>query len=98
MIYVEVHYFVKKGQRDAFYQAVKEAGIIACSSSEQGNRKYDYYFSPVDPDEICLLEVWDTIEDQKAHGQTENMKKLQALKAEYVERAVLNFYEAKAMD
>lgn len=42
--FVEVHYHVKPGMRQAFYDAVTASGIAAASRAEAGNEKYDYYF------------------------------------------------------
>ena len=39
--FVEVHYRIKDGKRDAFYRALQESGIPAASRAESGNEKYE---------------------------------------------------------
>ena len=55
--FVEVHYFVKDGKRDEFYSAVLESGIAEASRAEEGNEKYDYYFSPNNENEVLLIRI-----------------------------------------
>lgn len=85
MLTWNVTYHCKHGQRDAFYQAITDLGVRKNSNSEDGNVKYDYYFSAQDPDELLLVETWTEPALQQAHCQTERFDKLQALKNEYVE-------------
>lgn len=91
--FVEVHYFLKPGMRDKFYKAVLEQGIAAASRAEEGNEKYEYYFSPDNEDELLLLEIWKSEEAVHLHGQTEHFARLGELKKEYVTETVIHRYE-----
>ena len=91
--FVEVHYYVKPGMRQAFYDAVTESGIAAASRAEEGNEKYDYYFSPDNEDELLLLEIWRDAEAVRLHGETAHFKALGALKQAYVTETVIRRYE-----
>ena len=82
--FVEVHYYVKDGMRDDFYTAVMESGIAAASRAEDGNEKYDYYFSPDNDNELLLIELWTSAEAVWDHAQTPHFKKLGELKQMYV--------------
>ncbi|MBR6418715.1 MAG: antibiotic biosynthesis monooxygenase [Oscillospiraceae bacterium] len=91
--FVEVHYYVKPGMRQAFYDAVTASGIAAASRAEAGNEKYDYYFSPDNENELLLLEIWRDAEAVRLHGETAHFKALGALKQEYVTETVIRRYE-----
>ena len=91
--FVEVHYFVKPGMRQAFYDAVTESGIAAASRAEAGNEKYDYYLSPDNENELLLLEIWRDAEAVRLHGETAHFKALGALKQAYVTETVIRRYE-----
>ena len=68
--FVEVHYRIKDGKRDAFYRALQESGIPAASRTESGNEKYEYYFNPENENELLLLEIWTSPEAAEQHMQT----------------------------
>ncbi|MBR4555297.1 MAG: antibiotic biosynthesis monooxygenase [Ruminococcus sp.] len=91
--FIEVHYYLKPGMRQAFYDAVISSGIADASRAEEGNEKYDYYFSPENENEILLLEIWRDAEAVRLHGETSHFKALGALKAEYVTDTVITRYE-----
>lgn len=89
---LEVHYYVKPGQRQAFYDALLKSGIPAASRAEEGNEQYAYYFSPDNAGELLLLEVWRDAQAVARHGETPHFKALGALKAAYVEDTVIRRY------
>ena len=67
MLTWNVTYHCKKGQREAFYQALCELGIRASSLAEAGNCRYDYYFAAEAPDDLLLVESWTSPALQQAH-------------------------------
>lgn len=83
MLTWNVTYHCRPGQRDAFYQALCALGVRANSQAEAGNRRYDYYFAAEAPDDLLLVETWESPALQQAHCQTETFARLQALKAQY---------------
>ena len=72
------------GQRDAFLQEVAAAGILAKVQQEDGFERYDYYLSAADPDELLIVEEWDSEAQQQAHVNTDHMAQLRAIKEKYV--------------
>lgn len=88
-LFVEVRYHLKKGQRGIFLQKIQEEGIPEASRNEPGNVRYEYLYSLSDPDELVLLEVWDTAQDQKKHTQLPHYQVLAGLKEQYVEQTEL---------
>lgn len=91
--FVEVHYYVKDGMRDEFYKAIMENGIAAASRAEEGNEKYDYYFSPDNDNELLLIELWTSAEAVWEHGQTPQFKELGELKQKYVTDTTIMRYD-----
>ena len=81
MLIWNVTYHCKPGKREAFYAALCKLGTRTTSASEAGNRRYDYYFSAEFPDDLLLVETWESPELQQLHCQTETFAKLQELKA-----------------
>lgn len=81
---IEVHYKVKEGLRDEFLQKVKEAGIAEETRKESGNGRYEFLYPASVSDQLVLLEIWDTAEDQEKHTKTAHYKKLFELKEQYV--------------
>ena len=93
MLTWNVTYHCKPGRRDDFYQALCNLGVRASSLSEEGNRKYDYFFAAEAPDDLLLVESWTTPELQQAHCQTEIFAKLQALKAQFCENVEIDKFD-----
>ena len=93
MLTWNVTYHCKKGQREAFYRAVCDLGVRANSRTEEGNRRYDYYFAAEAPDDLLLVETWTEPALQQAHCATEIFARLQALKAEYCESVEIEKFD-----
>ena len=85
MLTWNVTYHCRSGKRTAFYQALCELGVRANSLTEDGNRRYDYYFAAEDPDALLLVESCTDPAHQKAHCETEIFAGLQDLKAQFCE-------------
>ena len=83
MLTWNVTYRCKPGQREAFYQALRDLGVRENSRAEEGNRRYDYYFAAEAADDLLLVETWTSPALQQAHCQTETFARLQALKAQF---------------
>ena len=70
MLTWNVIYHCKPGKREDFYAALCKLGTRTTSVSEAGNRRYDYYFSAEFPDDLLLVETWESPELQQLHCQT----------------------------
>ncbi len=81
---LSVTYTIKSGKRDAFLQEITKSGILENIRQEKGCLKYEYLCSSAKPDEILLLEEWETEEDQIAHLKQPHMEQFQILKSRYV--------------
>ena len=94
-ILITVRYTAKGGMRKEFYREIMESGVVDVFRREEGCLKYDYYFPADSEDDLCLFEMWSSLEAQRAHSQTEDFKKLGQLKEKYILRTELKFYRAE---
>ena len=58
------------GKREAFVERAKAEGIVDEIRKGNGCIRYDYYYSEKDPNEILLIEEWES----KEHQQTAKEK------------------------
>lgn len=92
-IYVVFKCFPEK--REAFVKKLNDEGIVSAIRAEDGCKKYDYYFSEKDSDEILLIEAWETKNHQQIHLTQSHMDKLRAIKEDYVISTKLGEFEVK---
>ena len=52
MLVINVIFKIKNGSREDFLKIVREEGIDVASRNEEGNYKYDFFFSMEDPEDI----------------------------------------------
>jgi quinol monooxygenase YgiN len=81
------------GKREAFDQRVKQEGIVDAVRAENGCIRYDYYYSEKDPNELLLVEAWESKEHQQIHLDQPHMVQLRALKDDYIETTTLKEYQ-----
>ncbi|MBQ7338719.1 MAG: antibiotic biosynthesis monooxygenase [Clostridia bacterium] len=72
------------GKREEFIRRVKEEGIVDAIRAEDGCIRYDYYYSEKDPNEILLIEAWETKQHQQIHIEQPHMAKLREIKGDYI--------------
>ena len=82
-------------KREAFVEKMKETGILEAVRAEDGCYRYDYYFSQKDPNELLLIEQWESREHQKIHIKQPHMVQLRTFKNDYITDTVLGEIELK---
>ena len=92
-IYVKFDCFPQK--REAFIQKVKDTGILEAIRAEDGCVRYDYYLSEKDPNELLLIEQWETKAHQQIHIGQPHMAKLREFKGDFIFNTVLGELELK---
>ena len=83
------------GKREAFVEAVRQEGILSAVRGEDGCRRYDYYFSEADPNELLLIEEWDSRHHQEVHIKQPHMARLREMKGDYILTTTLGEFELK---
>ena len=82
-------------KRAAFIQRVKDTGVLEAIRGEDGCIRYDYYLSEKDPNELLLIEQWESKEKQQIHIGQSHMDLLRSFKGEYITDTVLGEIELK---
>lgn len=77
------------GKREDFTKALNEKGYTEAIRNEEGCIRYDFYFSEKDPNELLLIEGWESKAHQEAHIKTPHMAEVLKMNADYVESAEL---------
>ena len=83
------------GKREGFIEKMKETGVLEAIRAEDGCLKYDYYLSEKDPDELLLIEQWETKQHQQVHIGQPHMDRMRTFKDEYIQSTTLGEYEYK---
>ncbi len=90
-IYVKFDCLPQK--REAFLQKMKDTGVLASIRAEDGCMKYDYYLSAENPDEILLVEQWESKQHQQIHMTQPHMAHLREFQDDFIAKAVLGEIE-----
>ena len=90
---LNVTYQVKPGQRQTFLDELSTAGIQRAVQGEAGCLQYDYYLSAGTPDEVLLVEQWESREAQQVHLSQPHMDTMREIKGRYVDDVRMLCYE-----
>ena len=89
MYTIYVKFTCLPNKRAAFIQKVRETGVLDAIRYENGCVKYDYYLSEEDPNELLLLEQWESKPHQQTHIAQPHMVRLRELKPDYITETIL---------
>ena len=92
-IYVSFTCYPEK--REAFVERVRKEGILDAVLAEDGCYRYDYYFSEKDPNELLLIEAWESKDHQQVHIAQPHMAQLRTFNGDYIQSAKLGEFELK---
>lgn len=92
-IYVVFNCF--EGKREGFVEKVKAEGLVDAIRAEDGCRRYDFYFSEKDKNEILLIEEWESKEKQQIHIAQPHMETFREIKKSYIEKTTIGEFEIK---
>ena len=95
MYTIYVKYTCLPGKREAFIQTMKETGIVDAIRAEDGCVRYDYYLSEKNPDELLLIEQWQTKDHQQVHMTQPHMAQMRTFKDDFVASTTLGEIELK---
>lgn len=90
-IYVKFQCLPQK--REAFIETVKKTGVLDAIRNEDGCIRYDYYLSEKDPNELLLIEQWESKQHQQIHIEQPHMETLRSFKGEYITDTALGEVE-----
>lgn len=95
MYTIYVTFKCHSGKREAFVEKLQSEGIVKAVRAENGCIRYDYYYSEKDPDELLLIEAWESKEHQQIHISQPHMVRLREIKPDYVISSNLGEFELK---
>ncbi|MBR6633852.1 MAG: antibiotic biosynthesis monooxygenase [Clostridia bacterium] len=84
MFYYYVVQTAKDGCREKFVEELNASGVSDAIRAEDGCIKYDFYYSENNPNEILLVEIWETQKHQQVHLTQPHMDTLRAIKEKYI--------------
>ena len=83
------------GKREEYIQKLKDEGIVDAIRNEDGCIRYDYYYSEKDPDEILLIELWESKKHQEIHMEQPHMVRSFEFKSEFIISTELGEFDIK---
>ncbi len=89
MYYFYVVQTAKNGCREKFVSELNSSGIADMIRAEDGCIKYDFYFSEKNPNELLLIELWESREHQQVHLTQPHMDAYREIKAKYIESSAM---------
>ena len=93
MIVLNVTYKCKPDMRDEFLEMIMSEGIDDACRAEDGNIKYDYYYSTNDSDELLLVEKWRDADALAVHSKQPHFARLAELKKDFVNDTIIEKFE-----
>lgn len=82
-ITVNIYYNRKDGSARAFVKEMKESGIVDEIRREEGNEKYEYFFSDEDPETVLLIDRWRDQAALDVHHSLPLMDRIASLREKY---------------
>lgn len=82
-ITINIYYYGKNGNAKKFAQEMMMTGVVNSIRKEEGNLKYEYYFSMEDEETLLLIDSW---KDQNAidqHHASPMMEQIIKLREKY---------------
>lgn len=90
MFHLHVFYAAKDNAAlRQFYDEVIAAGIIEATHEEDGNIRYEYYFSAERDNEILIVEQWKDRASQEYHDTLPHLVRLGEIKEKYAIETVI---------
>ena len=95
MYSIYVKYVCHPGKREAFIEKAKSTGILDAIRGENGCIKYDYYLSEKDPNELLVIEQWESKTHQQVHIDQPHMVQMRSFKDDYIAATTIGEIELK---
>lgn len=83
MIVVNLYYTGKNGSAVKFVEEMISRGVVGKIKQEQGNLRYEYFFSQTDPETVLLIDAWENQTALDLHHSSPMMDKILDLREKY---------------
>ena len=82
-ITVNIYYSGKNGNAKKFAEEMVLTGIVSDIRAEEGNIKYEYYFSAEDEETVLLIDSWKDQHSLDVHHASPMMEQIAKLRDKY---------------
>lgn len=82
-IAVNIYYRGANGSARKFAEEMESSGTADAIRREEGNLKYEYFFSMADPETVLLIDCWEDQEALDIHHASPMMEKITKLREKY---------------
>ena len=82
-ITMNLYYTGVDGNARKFVEEMESSGTADSIRAEEGNLRYDYFFSAADPETVLLIDSWASQKAIDAHHATPMMETIAALREKY---------------
>lgn len=82
-ITINIYYKGKNGNAKKFAEEMISKGIVDRVKKEEGNERYEYFFSMNDKETVLLIDKWKNEEALDIHHKSEMMKEIAQLRSKY---------------
>ena len=80
---MNLYYTGVDGNARKFVEEMESSGTADAIRAEEGNLRYDYFFSAADPETVLLIDSWTSQDAIDAHHATPMMGTIAALREKY---------------
>lgn len=80
---VNLYYTGENGNARRFAEEMESSGVAQAIRDEEGNEKYEYFFSKSDPETVLLIDQWRDQAALDAHHATDMMNTITKLREKY---------------
>ena len=82
-ITMNLYYTGENGNARKFVEEMESSGTADEIRAEEGNLRYDYFFSKDDPETVLLIDSWASQKALDAHHATPMMQTISSLREKY---------------
>ena len=82
-ITINIYYYGKNGNAKKFAQEMMMTGVVDSIRKEEGNLKYEYYFSMEDEETLLLIDSWKDQNSIDQHHASPMMEQIIKLREKY---------------
>ena len=80
---VNIYYKGENGNAKKFAEEMISKGIVDRVRNEDGNLRYEYFYSMEDPETVMLIDKWEDEKALDAHHKSSMMKEIAELRENY---------------
>ena len=82
-ITVNIYYKGENGNAEKFAREMLSSGVVSEIRAEEGNLRYEYFFSAEDSETLLLIDSWENQQALDKHHASPMMDKIISLREKY---------------